>query len=67
VHRKHIAPCSMKPGQHEDIGADSDVADAFGHVRPNTSHASGAPSNPCFGAVLRSTRGDSTYPIGLIS
>ena len=33
----------------------------------NTSHACGAPSNPCLGAAAASIRGDSTCPTGLIS
>jgi hypothetical protein len=32
VHREHVAPRPVQPGQHEDLGAGGEVADAFGHA-----------------------------------
>ncbi len=64
VDLKNIAPCTMKPGDDDDLVANGDTLSPSAAHERTSSHASGAPSRPCFGALLRALSADRIVPTG---
>ena len=62
--RQDAAVGPVQPCEQQDVVAGCQAVSASPMFGSNTTHASGAPSSPCFGADARSVSGDCTWPIG---